>query len=88
MSVSHEGRLRHCPHSAVYAGDITEGIGQVWRERIVPTVREALQPSHPACAGCGQFAACQGGCHLGKVRSYPGAPPGRRLLPVITAGGR
>jgi radical SAM protein with 4Fe4S-binding SPASM domain len=88
MSASYDGRLRHCPHSAVYAGDLTEGIGQVWRERIVPTVREALQPSHPACAGCGQFAACQGGCHLGKVRSYPGAPPGRRLLPVITARGR
>lgn len=88
MSVSHEGRLRHCPHSAVYAGDTAEGIGRVWRERIVPVVRDALRPSDPACAACGQLAACQGGCHLGKVRGYPGAPPGRRLLPVITAGER
>jgi radical SAM protein with 4Fe4S-binding SPASM domain len=88
MSVSYDGRLRHCPHSDVYAGDSAEGIGRVWRERIVPVVRDALQPADPACAACGQLAACQGGCHLGRVRAYPDAPPGRRLLPVISDGSR
>lgn len=85
-SVSYDGKLRHCPHSSVYAGTVEEGIGPVWRERIVPTVRAALQADNPACGSCGQFAACQGGCHLGKVRVYPGGQ--RRGLPLIQVRGR
>lgn len=69
-SVSFDGRLRHCPHSAVFAGNVEEGIAKVWQERVVPTVRAALAPDHDACGTCGQYHACRGGCHLGKVTTY------------------
>lgn len=85
-SVSHDGRVRHCPHSSVYAGSVEEGIRSVWQERIVPTVRRALQPEG-ACGVCSQFDACQGGCHLNRVRSYE-TPDARPLLPLLSAAGR
>ena len=66
-SVSYDGRVRHCPHSNAYAGSIETGIGILWREKIVPTVREAILPRSSACSGCAQFAACRGGCHLNRV---------------------
>src|SRR5262249_45032944 len=86
-SVSYDGHVRHCPHSAVFAGSVAEGIGPVWRERIVPTVRAALEPTDAACGVCGQFAACRGGCHLPRVRSYPGGPPMGRRLPIVSVTG-
>ncbi|WP_054816799.1 MULTISPECIES: radical SAM protein [Nocardia] len=86
-SVSVDGRLRHCPHSAVYAGPIQEGIAGLWRTRMVPTVRAALAPTG-ACGGCGQLSACGGGCHLGKITSYGTGTgnEGRTLLPLSPAG--
>ncbi|MET7304666.1 radical SAM protein [Embleya sp. NPDC005575] len=85
-SVSYDGYVRHCPHTGVVAGHVDEGIATVWTQRIVPTVRAALEPDNDACGGCGQFAACKGGCHLPKVRAYPGVEqPPRRLLPLATA---
>ncbi|WP_067694527.1 radical SAM protein [Nocardia jejuensis] len=88
-SVSYDGRFRHCPHSSVYAGKVSDGLGRVWRERMVPTVRHALAPTG-ACTGCGQLAACGGGCHLSKVTQYPDtssiAAP-RVLLPLSATGG-
>jgi radical SAM protein with 4Fe4S-binding SPASM domain len=92
-SVSYDGRFRHCPHSSVYAGHIDDGMKRLWNDLVKPTVRAALAPSG-ACAGCGQFAACGGGCHLPKVVSYasgtsPAARPpaaGRRLLPLHPTG--
>ncbi|WP_040786005.1 radical SAM protein [Nocardia pneumoniae] len=82
-SVSYDGMLRHCPHSAVYAGAVGSGIGELWRTRMVPTVRKALAPAG-ACGACGQFSACGGGCHLGKITSYgdDAEPGGRPLLPL------
>ncbi|WP_067721687.1 radical SAM protein [Nocardia yamanashiensis] len=86
-SVSYDGMFRHCPHSSTYAGAVGDGLARLWRERMVPTVRRALAPAG-ACAGCGQLSACGGGCHLGKVRAYPGAaaPGGRVLLPLAPTG--
>lgn len=81
-SVSYDGRLRHCPHSAVYAGTVDDGLAQVWREQMVPTVRAALAPTG-ACVGCGQLSACGGGCHLNKVTSYDNPSGGRPLLPLV-----
>jgi radical SAM protein with 4Fe4S-binding SPASM domain len=86
-SVSYDGRLRHCPHSSVYAGSVTGGIGNLWRSVLQPTVRAALTPQG-ACAGCSQFSACGGGCHLNKITSYPDATVGsRRSLPLVPIGG-
>lgn len=70
MSVSYDGRLRHCPHSKVYAGHTRDGIAQVWQDKIVPTVKRTIEPQTDACAACSQFSACRGGCHLNKVTSY------------------
>ncbi|NER49298.1 MAG: radical SAM protein [Symploca sp. SIO1A3] len=70
-SVSFDGQLRHCPHSPVFAGKIEEGIGKVFRERIVPEVRRAIAPKNEVCNSCSQFSACRGGCHLDRIKSYP-----------------
>ncbi len=70
-SIAYDGRVRHCPHSNVYAGHVEEGIGEIWRQRILPTVRRVLEPRNDACRGCGQFSACQGGCHLTHIVRYP-----------------
>lgn len=87
-SVAYDGRLRHCPHSNVYAGHVDEGIGTVWRDRIVPTVRSVLAQADPVCSSCSQFGPCQGGCHLGRVTSYGGAPVAVALLPARTRKAR
>ncbi|MDQ7982484.1 radical SAM protein [Paraburkholderia sp. SARCC-3016] len=79
-SVSFDGRLRHCPHSAVFAGNVEEGIGKLWREHIVPTVRASLAPDHDACGTCGQYHACRGGCHLQKVTNYH--RPAHKRVPI------
>lgn len=87
-SVAYDGRLRHCPHSAVYAGHVDEGIGAVWRDRIVPTVRSVLAQADPVCSSCSQFGPCQGGCHLGRVTSYGDVPVPVALLPTRTRKAR
>ncbi|MBN1173036.1 MAG: radical SAM protein [Micromonosporaceae bacterium] len=86
-SISHDGRLRHCPHSTATAGEVTAGIGPLWRHRILPTVRAALTPAG-ACGGCTQFAACQGGCHLHKITGYADAVPEESLRPATGPGRR
>ncbi|MGL5825717.1 MAG: SPASM domain-containing protein [Nocardioides sp.] len=94
-SVSYDGRFRHCPHSSVYAGHASEGLAQLWAERVQPTVRAALTPTG-ACGSCSQLSACGGGCHLSKIVSYgtvgvPSPTGGRPLLPILpitaTSGG-
>ena len=85
-SVSHDGKLRNCPHSNVYFGDIAEtGIAASW-QTLTAAVTEALT-TRPTCSGCAVADVCRGGCHLGTFfeshdpRMVPLTSPRRRAQP-------
>lgn len=72
-SVSHDGHIRHCPHSGVYAGHIDEGddmIKSVWNETLTPKIKDILSTPEDRCEGCEIHDDCLGGCHLYKVTEY------------------
>ncbi|ABO68831.1 radical SAM/SPASM domain-containing protein [Anoxybacillus geothermalis] len=62
-SISFNGKLRHCPHSNVYFGDVTtDGIKSIWN-KMTKKVSEVLTPRN-TCMGCSELYSCRGGCHL------------------------
>ncbi|HDV6060527.1 TPA: PqqD family peptide modification chaperone, partial [Staphylococcus pseudintermedius] len=62
-SISFDGKLRNCPHSNVYFGDVSQNdITSLWK-KMTKKVHEALQP-RSSCSGCEFLSKCQGGCHL------------------------
>lgn len=69
-SISYDGKIRHCPHSSVFAGNINEGVGKVWQERMVPTIRKVTDFKNEKCSSCSIFSECKSGCHLTRVISY------------------
>lgn len=72
-SVSHDGHVRHCPHSGVYAGHIDDNddmIKSVWNETLTPKIKDILGTPEDRCEGCDIHDDCLGGCHLYKVTEY------------------
>lgn len=62
-SISFDGKLRNCPHSNVYFGDVSQNdIASLWKT-MTKKVHEVLQP-RSSCSGCQFLSKCQGGCHL------------------------
>jgi radical SAM protein with 4Fe4S-binding SPASM domain len=68
-SISYDGRIRHCPHSDCYAGNISDGIKNIWQEKIFPKVSNVLKPK-AKCKQCNLFNSCKMGCHLYEVKDY------------------
>jgi mycofactocin radical SAM maturase len=69
------GDVYACPfaiHDAFHAGNVRDaGFGRVWRDS--PLFAELREPqSAGACASCGEFDACQGGCMAAKF--FTGLP--------------
>ncbi|WP_374488939.1 PqqD family peptide modification chaperone [Zoogloea sp.] len=65
-SVSFDGKLRNCPHSNVFFGDLNnESIAQVWA-RLNREVSRILEPRE-GCSSCSVLGQCKGGCHLPKL---------------------
>ncbi|GAB3869229.1 hypothetical protein GCM10028801_46020 [Nocardioides maradonensis] len=63
-SVSYDGRIRNCPHSNMYWGDLAHSsIADTW-PTMTAAVHEATRP-RPGCTSCTVLEACRGGCHLG-----------------------
>ncbi|WP_341992846.1 radical SAM protein [Azorhizobium sp. AG788] len=65
-SISFDGRIRTCPHSNHYFGDVkARGIAEGWN-RMAPKVSEVLREQVTAseCSTCSVLSACKGGCHL------------------------
>jgi radical SAM protein with 4Fe4S-binding SPASM domain len=82
-SVSYDGRLRNCPHSNVYFGNVQQQpVGQLW-----PTLTAAVHDAvttRPTCAGCAVTDICRGGCHLGSFFTAQGTTS----LPMPSLGSR
>ncbi|RJO77665.1 radical SAM protein [Nocardia panacis] len=62
-SVSYDGRLRNCPHSNVYFGQLADHrLAELW-----PPLTERVHTAvatRDTCAGCAVADTCRGGCHL------------------------
>lgn len=70
LSISYDGKIRNCPHSNVYAGDISEGIMNVYETKLKPAVKNILLKQDDECIGCEVFNKCRGGCYLSKINKY------------------
>lgn len=62
-SISYDGKIRNCPHSNVYHGDIkTSDIETSWK-KMTKKVHDVVKP-RDACLPCDMKGICKGGCHL------------------------
>lgn len=62
-SISFDGKLRNCPHSNVYFGDVSnESVEKLWKN-MTSEVHKVLE-RRSSCIGCSFLSKCKGGCHL------------------------
>lgn len=62
-SISYDGRIRNCPHSNVYHGDINSSDIETSWKRMTQRVHEVVKPRE-SCVPCDLKSVCKGGCHL------------------------
>ncbi|WP_376960030.1 PqqD family peptide modification chaperone [Azospirillum sp. A26] len=76
-SVSHDGKLRICPHSDRYLGDLSQpgaSLPALWRDSVQPSAVAALERNERSCGSCPALAICRGGCHLAQFTSTAKTP--------------
>ena len=59
-SISYDGKMRTCPHSDSYFGDVSlKSIRSIWQKDFIHSFTYS-----PECNNCTELCRCQGGCPL------------------------
>ncbi len=65
MAVNNKGEAKVCPHDTRTFGDISEGVKNIWQQKIQPFAISNIQKNiTKACQDCILQDICKGGCHL------------------------
>ena len=70
ISISHNGQIRNCPHSDVFAGRVSDGIKNIYLSKLKPQLLKIYSQREEKCIACNEYDECKGGCHLAKIGKY------------------